>query len=401
MRSAMYSRLKHYFLQKFICEKVSWRDYSAAFLLAVFASLLVYGLEHLTIEKFSNIGGVLILAVLVSSVLLGKGPAILTALVCSFLYDWLMVPPFFGTTNSGDNIIKFSVFIVAVMFTSWIAGMARTYAIQLKRRESELMAVIAEKERYKREKEEAIVTREVEALRNAILSSVSHDLKTPLSSIIGAISSFQLYEKELSEEDKKRLIESVLGEANKLHGYLNNILEVAKLQEAHTPLRCEAVAVDDIIDLTIKRLSSVLRHHTVRIRDENGGLLVNCDERLMDIALGNLLDNAVKFSAKASAIEIAISMDDTHAFIEISDEGCGVPENEADRIFDKFYRASKSDQKNTGTGLGLWITRRIVEAHDGTIRLLRNKSKRGVSFVIALPLAIVAEEDDLREMESA
>ncbi len=381
--------MKKFLRQKFISDSVTWKDYIAALIFAGVASAIVYGLEQMTVEKFSNISGFLIISVLMSAMLLGKGPAIVTATGCSFLYDWLMVPPFFGTTNSIDNVIKFSVFIIAALLTSWIAGMARSYAIELKRRERELMRTIEEKERYKNEKEEEIIRREAETLRNAILASVSHDLKTPLASIIGAVSSYKLCEDDLSEEDRDKLISSVLSEANKLHGYLNNILEVAKLEEKHHMIKRETLAVDDVLDLTLKRMSAVLKGHHIKVRQEGGTLAFTGDERLMDIALGNLLDNAVKFSKEGSVITITASPLEKRGqlAINIQDEGTGVPSEEMEKVFDKFYRASKADHKNTGTGLGLWIARRIIEAHDGTIRLCEQENQKGTCVSIKLPLA--------------
>lgn len=381
--------MTRYFQQKFIRDEVTWTDYLMALLIAAFASGLVYGLEHLTVEKFSNISGFLILAVLISATLLGKGPAILTATACTFLYDLLMVPPFFGSANNADNLIKFSVFVIAALLTSWIAGMAKSYAIQLKKRERELMAVIHEKERYKKEKEQEAIKREAETLRNAILASVSHDLKTPLSSIIGAISSFKLCGTGLSESDKNHLINSVLSEANKLHGYLNNILEVARLEEIHTLIKQENLAADDVIDLTIKRLSQTLYHHRVDVQLDTPSLAFLGDERLMDIALGNILDNAAKFSDKGSVITIAAwpQYSRKKLVIDIKDEGVGIPQDETERVFDKFYRVSKTDQKNNGTGLGLWIARRIVEAHGGMIRMVSDKTTTGTCVRITLPLA--------------
>lgn len=380
--------MKEYLRQKFIQDKVSWKDFVAALMLAIFAAFVVFGLEKLTVEKFSNISSILILSVLVSAMLFGKGPAILTAVVCSFLYDWLMVPPFFMPGNNIDNAIKFSVFVVAALLTSWIASMARNSAIALVRRERELITLIEERERYKREKEQESLKREAETLRNAILASVSHDLKTPLVSIIGAVSSFKISWENFSDDDRTHLITSVLGEANKLHGYINNILEVARLEDMSALVKREELAVDDVIDLPLKRLSSVLRSHVIEVKQEDESLAFMGDERLMDIALGNVLDNAVKFSEQGTVITLTTRplWDERLMMMEILDEGEGVTPEEADKVLDKFYRVSKADQKNTGTGLGLWIARRIIEAHGGTIQLQPGQEGRGTCVRILLPL---------------
>lgn len=381
--------MKSFLRQKFIRDTVSGYDYLAALLLAVAASAVVYGLESLTIEKFSNISHVMIIAVLLAAVLLGKGPAILTAVVCSLIYDWLFVPPYFGVANGTDNIIKFSVFVAVALITGWIAGMAKLYAVELKQRERELMTTIDERERYKQEKEQEAVMRKAEALRNAVLTSVSHDLKTPLASIIGAMSSLKLYRHGLTEADTGHLIDSVVSEANKLHGYLNNILDVAAFEGRDARMKRETLALDDVIDLTIKRMAGTLKQHRLSIVQEVEPLMFQGDERLMDIALGNILDNAVKFSEPGTAIVIAARPDvqPGQVVLEITDEGSGVSRQEEERVFDKFYRAGKADQKNTGTGLGLWIARRIIEAHGGSIRLQGRSRQGGACVRIALPRA--------------
>lgn len=392
---------RSFFSRRVLKERVTWHDYLFAFLLATFATGVVYGLEYLTVEKFSNISGFLIVAVLLSAILLGKGPAVLAAAVCSLLYDWLLVPPFLGATNSADNIIKFSVFVIAALLTSWIAGMSKNLAVRLKRRERDLMAVIDEREKYKREKQEEVVKRQGEALRNAILASVSHDLKTPLSSIIGAMSSLKLYGGNISEGDREKLNDSVLAEADKLLGYVDNLLEVAKLEEGRFLIAHDTVAFDDVLDLTLKRMERRLRRHTIVVREGDPSLAFRGDEKLIGVALGNILDNAAKFSPPGTRIIIGIAAVPGHDMlaVEVADEGVGVPEGEEETIFDKFHRAKQADAKNAGTGLGLWIARRIVEAHGGDIRIRRRGSDTpGACVRLTLPAASLSvSPDDSRE----
>jgi two-component system sensor histidine kinase KdpD len=360
---------------------------------------VVYALETVTVERFSNIGGLLIIAVLVSAILLGTGPAIVTAVACSLLYDWLVVPPFFGTANGLDNVIKFAVFVSAALLTSWIAGMAKAYAVALSRRERDLTAALNEKEALRREKEQETVRREVETLRNAILASVSHDLKTPLSSIIGAMSSLRLYGGGLSEDDRQHLTGMVLSEANRLLGYVNNILEVARLEDRAPILKSDLLAVDDVIDLTVKRLAPRLRHFRLEVVQDGEDLSFHGDERLMDIALGNLLDNAMKHSPAGARIGIGSRRDPgaERLLIEVEDQGAGIPKALWEEVFDKYYRVRQSDTRNMGTGLGLWITRRIVEAHGGSVALAAPRQGRGARVVIALPAAPAARPLPARE----
>jgi two-component system sensor histidine kinase KdpD len=282
------------------------------------------------------------------------------------------------------------VFIAAALLAGWVAGMSRNLAIRLKRREQELMKVIAQREDLRREKEEEMIRREAEGLRNAILTSVSHDLKTPLASIIGAVSSLKRHGHSLSEEDKTHLQTSVLGEANKLSGYVSNLLEMAKLEHGTAALRHETVAVDDLFDLTTKRMAGRLRTHAVEILPEEVPLSVQGDERLLDVALGNLLDNAVKFSPAGARIVLSAQTDEHgQVMVMVEDEGCGLPDDvpPGQALSDAFFRARREDRSNHGTGLGLWIAQRIAQAHGGSIDLRQGKT--GVCAVLRLPLAVM------------
>jgi two-component system sensor histidine kinase KdpD len=372
--------------QLFLRDQPAWCAWGGAVVVAVAMSLFVYGLETITVEHFSNLNSFLILAVLLSAVLFGTGPALLTAVLCSLLYDWMMVPPFFEV-GGYDNLIKFSVFVVAALLTGGIAGKAKTYAVELSRREKELSAAYEEREMLREAQQQEIIRREVETLRNAILTSVSHDLKTPLSAIIGAMSSLNLSDRDLSDGDRRQLVDSVLSEANRLLGFINNILEVARLENRDLLLKSELITPDDVVDLALKRLAPQLRRFDVECRQDGEDLFLLGDERLLSIAVGNLLDNAMKYSPAGTRIRVLSAKVGNAVRITVEDQGTGIPAPLREQVFHRWHRARQADSGARGTGLGLWITRRIVEAHSGTVSIADGQHGRGTRVNVDLPAA--------------
>ena len=368
--------------RRFLQGGKGWRDYATAVLLALGGIAVVYLLEHMTIEHFSNISGFLIIAVLLSAVLFGTGPAILTALVCSLLYDWLLVPPLFTAATSFDNVIKFTVFVTAALLSGAIVGQAKRYAVTLAERERELITAIETQETLRQEKQREVQRRETESLRNAVLSAVAHDLKTPLTAIIGSMSSLQLAEHQLSERDRHTLVDSMLGEAHRLLDYMNAILNLARFEDAESVAAKQVVSADDVVDLTVKRMATRLRPYRLAVEVDDG-MAFRGDERLLDIALGNILDNAVKHSPVGALIVIRTEAVDAGRFaLVVEDQGGGM---DADLRAEIFARRGAAASTELGAGLGLWIARRIVEAHGGTIALEPTPAGRGTRVALRLP----------------
>ncbi len=224
-----------------------------------------------------------------------------------------------------------------------------------------------------------------EKLQTTILNSVSHDLRTPLVSIKGTLSSLLDDSDTLTPAMKHELLLGAYEEADRLNRLVGNLLDMSRLQSGAMQLKRELYAVDEIISVSRRQLKSRLENRVIEVKIEDGSPLLNVDMVLFAQVLVNLLDNAVKYSPVDSPIAIRVFKDSDNIYIIIEDQGIGIPEAEIDHIFDKFFRASTANGAG-GSGLGLSIVQGIVDLHHGTITV-KNRDTGGTIFSVSIPLS--------------
>lgn len=244
--------------------------------------------------------------------------------------------------------------------------------------------------------EQARLVSETEQLRSALLSSVSHDLRTPLASIIGSTTSLLEFGESFSDENRKELLSTVVEEAQRLDRHIQNLLDMTRLGQGNLTLKRDWVDVHDIISSALDRLSGVLNGLDIHIDISPSVPLLWVHGVLIEQALVNLLDNAIRFSPANGRIDIAARSENDKIVIELCDEGPGIPEAEREKIFDMFYtvrRGDRSDRK--GTGLGLAICRGMVGAHNGTVTAHDGKNNKGTCMRIKLPIIQPKDKTDI------
>ena len=225
-----------------------------------------------------------------------------------------------------------------------------------------------------------------ERMRSAMLTSVSHDLRTPLASIIGALSSLQSYRDRYDEATRSELLDTALSEAERLDRFVGNLLAMTRLDAgAITPQR-EAVEVGDLVSTTLRRAVPLLEGRQVGSSVPPGLPSLSLDFVLAEQALFNLLDNAAKYSPAGGRIEVEARQVGGRVEIVVRDEGPGIAAEDLDRIFDKFYRTHDGDRRLAGTGLGLAIAKGFVEVQGGTIAARNRSDRSGAEFVVSYPV---------------
>jgi two-component system, OmpR family, sensor histidine kinase KdpD len=234
------------------------------------------------------------------------------------------------------------------------------------------------------EAQQAQVRIETEHLRNSLLSSVSHDLRTPLATITGAVSAIQESGSRLDDATRNELLDSVRDEAERLNRLVENLLEMTRLESGALALRKEWHPVEEVIGAALERLGKRLADRPITTRIPSDLPLVPMDGVLIEQVLINLLDNALKYTPAGSPITLAATAADQALTVEVADRGPGLPRGEEDRIFEKFYRAEPA--RGRGSGLGLAICQAIIRAHDGRI-WAHNLPEGGVAFFFSLPIA--------------
>ena len=228
---------------------------------------------------------------------------------------------------------------------------------------------------------------ETEQLRAALLSSVSHDLRTPLAAIIGSATSLLEYGAAFSPADRRDLLTTVANEAQHLDRHIQNLLDMTRLGQGTLQLKRDWVDLRDLIAGALARLKEVLAGLEVEVRISPEVPLLWVHGTLIEQALVNLLDNAAKFSPAGGRIAIQAERAGQEVVIDLHDQGPGIPEEERERIFDMFYSVSRGDRANrTGSGLGLAICRGMIAAHGGQIQALPGEAGWGTRMRLRLPL---------------
>ncbi|MBK9925116.1 MAG: sensor histidine kinase KdpD [Anaerolineales bacterium] len=223
-----------------------------------------------------------------------------------------------------------------------------------------------------------------EKLQTALLNSISHDLRTPLVSITGALTSLDEQSDSLKEEYRKSLIVTAREEAERLNRLVGNLLSMTRIESGAIKLHLDPGDIQDVVGTALEQLGNRIANHKVQVDVPNDFPLVPMDFTLIVQVLVNVLENAVKYSPKDSLIEVSANLSDEIARLQIADRGVGIPSEDLVRIFDKFYRVQRPESVS-GTGLGLSISKGIVEIHQGRI-YARARTGGGTIITIELPL---------------
>jgi two-component system sensor histidine kinase KdpD len=237
---------------------------------------------------------------------------------------------------------------------------------------------------------------ETERLRAALLTSISHDLKTPLAAVLGAASTLRELSGKLNDAAKAELLTTIIDESERLNRFIANLLDMTKLESGAIAPKVAPHDLREIVDTALRRASKILSHHRIELKLAAVLPMVEIDAVLFEQALFNILDNAAKYAPSGTAIRIESEQDGPDVVLRVMDEGEGIPPSELDSIFDKFYRARKGDQVRPGTGLGLAIARGFIEAMEGSIVAANRHDSTGAAFIIKFPL-----KADARPLDTA
>lgn len=228
---------------------------------------------------------------------------------------------------------------------------------------------------------------ETDRLRQALLTSISHDLRTPLAAIMGSAGTLRDFEQNLDGSTKSELLRSIQDESERLYRFIANLLDMTRLESGAVIPNHSPNEVGEIVGSSLRRAAKVLADHRVDVDLAPDLPMIEIDPVLFEQVLFNLLDNAAKYAPHGSRVRIRGWRDSPEApvQIQIADEGDGIAEADLDRIFDKFHRASKGDRVRAGTGLGLSVCKGFIEAMGGTITAANRSDRSGAVFTLTVP----------------
>jgi two-component system sensor histidine kinase KdpD len=234
--------------------------------------------------------------------------------------------------------------------------------------------------------ERAKLAAEADRLRSALLTSISHDLKTPLAAILGAAGMLRELPHGLGKDDEVELLGTVVDESERLNRFIANLLDMTRIESGATVPNAGLNFVGDIVGTALQRTRKIAARHKVAVDIPADLPMLNIDPVLFEQVLFNLIDNAAKYAPEGSTIGLKGWADGVSVILQVIDEGPGIPAEDLERVFDSFYRVRKSDQVRAGTGLGLSICRGFIEAMGGSIIAANRQDRTGAIFTIRMPI---------------
>jgi len=306
----------------------------------------------------TNLAIIYILGVLAVSVRCSRRPALLNAFSMVAAFHYFCVPPFdsFKLNDDSDLITILGMLIVALVTT--------TLTVKIRNQAAEAMEREEQTRELFRLRQEAEIEVQNERTRNALLSAVSHDIKTPLASIYGAATSLLEEEARLDSDARRELVESISDDAERLNRVVTNLLEMTRLNAGLQPAR-DWYPLEEIIGSALTRLEKSLRGRQITANVAPDLPLVYVDGVLLEQVFVNLLENVAKYTPKGGHVKIVAESNGSKIAVSIEDQGPGFAPGDEAHLFDKFFRGKVEGVR--GVGLGLAICKAIVEIHDGTI----------------------------------
>lgn len=346
---------------KFLFRKT---NYKKQFLISIVtvAGVVLIGLLLHNLLGYRVVAFLLLVTVSILAMFLDIIPVLLAALLSAVFWDFLFIPPRFtltvGTTE--DQILLVMYFI--------IASINGVLTFKIRQIEKEAKA--------KDEKAKSV------KFYNTLLNSLSHELRTPITTIIGSTDNLQSNSQKLSDSDKAELLSEISVASIRLNQQVENLLNMSRLESGFFKIKKDWCDVHDLVYKTLQRLESNLVNYHVKVYMTEHLPLCKLDYGLMEQVLYNLLINVTQHTPEQTQITIHAEAENHKLVLTIADNGKGFPENEIDNVFEKFYRLG--DSKPGGTGLGLSIVKGLIEAHNGTVTL-KNLPVCGSLFTIEIP----------------
>ena len=232
-------------------------------------------------------------------------------------------------------------------------------------------------------------TVEAERLRSALLTSISHDLKTPLAGVLGAAGTLRDLSSNLSADARMELLGTIIDEAERLNRFIANLLDMTRLESGAVAPNMSPHDLGEIVGSALRRATRMLDEHKVEVEIARDLPMLELDAVLFEQVLFNLLDNAAKYAPEGTTIRLKAWREQDAVYLQVIDEGEGIAPGDLEHIFDKFYRAQKGDRVRAGTGLGLAISRGFVDAMQGTISAANRTDRSGAVFTVRLPVSAV------------
>lgn len=343
----------------------------------------------------------LLLVVLFAATGWGSRPAALAAILGGICFNFFFLPPVHTFVIAApQNWTALAAFLITAVTAGQLSARAKRRAEEAEAGKVEIERLYREYQIAAERAKQAEIFQQSEQLKSALLDAVTHDLRTPLTSIKASVTMLMGEESgddpvKLDHESRFELLEIINEEADRLNRFVEHMVDLAKLEAGELHLRRRWGSVEEIIATAIERAAGLTAHHQVEVFVETELPSVRVDATLLAEVMYSLIDNAAKYSPAGSVITVSARRAQNEMIsISVEDQGRGVPAELRQRIFDKFYRVSNDGNQPSGLGMGLAIARGIIEAHGGRIWIESGAKDRGVCVNLLIP---IGDEDSTEE----
>jgi len=358
----------------------AWLGLVGTLVAVALGTLLVYPLKD--VAPVVSLGIVYLPAILLISTVWGLRLGLLASIASAAAFNFFQIPPLHRfTIAEEENWVALAAFVIAAIVSSTVAGLARARAVEAERRReeadralTELEALTRERDRMQAEAVQAEAVRRSDELKTVLLRSISHDLRTPLTSIIAGGSA--LGSETLTAEERTELSEGIVGEGRRLSRLVENLLDMSRLEAGKAEPHRGPVDLAEVLEAARQGQGE---SESIRLALDAELPMVNADAAQLERAFANLLENAVRYG-NGRPVLVRSRVVDGNIVVRVVDQGPGIPEGEWERLFEPFQHG---DAANAGSGLGLAIAKGFVEANGGEIAV-ESLPGQGTSFVVTL-----------------
>jgi len=340
----------------------------------------------------TSIALILVIPVILVAVTQGRGPALYASILVGLSFNFFFIGPYYSfLITRPEDVVGFIVFVTTAVLVGQLSSRLEKRVLLTEEQSKELVHVRGKFERTAAQAAEADALRKSEQLKTALLDAVTHDLRTPLTSIKAAISTIRA--ESVSPEVQRELFEVIEEESDRLNHFIQGMMDLAKLQAGEVTLASRNVAPEEMVEDALLRAASLLEGHPIEVAIASGLPSPKVDPRLISQVIFTLLENAAKYSGGSAKITVSVRQKENNICFAVDDEGPGIPSEMRGKVFDKFFRAGLQP----GLGMGLAIARGIVQAHGGKIWIEDRPEHRGTSVQFMVPLSDVPAIQTLKD----
>lgn len=334
----------------------------------------------------------LLLVVLFASTLFGSTSGLVASVAAIACFNFFFLPPVNTFNISGpENWIAFGTFVITALISGQLSGYARKRAEESEARQREIERLYEELQSAFEQASEAEALRKSEKLKSALLDAVTHDLRTPLTSIKASVTTLIEDSKEelLDPESQQEFLEIIDEETDRLNEFIEGMVGIAKIEANAMSLHKRSSSVDEIVSNAVERATRVTARQNIAVTLQPDLPHIFADAASIAEVVFTLMDNAAKYSDDGTPIEVSAVHSNDHVDLIVQDQGRGIEPAMRTRVFDKFFRSDEQDIHRTGSGLGLGlaIAKGIVESQGGSIRIEDGDAGFVTKFVVTLPIS--------------